>query len=327
MGTSAVEFKVIEAEPSPHCIVAPETVIDCEGKPIKREIKETFIDEISFDDIGGLNNVKRVLKEFIQYPIEYQDFYQKLGMAFTRGMLLYGATGCGKTMLVKALANECDMNFISIKCPELFSSSIDDVGESKRANNYMTDANVSTDRFINQLLTELDDISAKTKVFIIGETNRPDIIDHNFFRQGHLDQIVYVPLPNEQSREAILKIALRKWPLSKDVDLKYLARVLNGVSGADVIEICQRACKAVIHELIENKRKNEMLKPVPRFEYDPFIASGNDIRRYEEFARMWQPSYGYYSSIHMINDTQNIKEGGDAKQGSAIYTDDDDLYA
>ncbi|CAF3950534.1 unnamed protein product [Rotaria magnacalcarata] len=273
MGTSAVEFKVIEAEPSPHCIVAPETVIDCEGKPIKREIKETFIDEISFDDIGGLNNVKRVLKEFIQYPIEYQDFYQKLGMAFTRGMLLYGATGCGKTMLVKALANECDMNFISIKCPELFSSSIDDVGES------------------------------------------------------HLDQIVYVPLPNEQSREAILKIALRKWPLSKDVDLKYLARVLNGVSGADVIEICQRACKAVIHELIENKRKNEMLKPVPRFEYDPFIASGNDIRRYEEFARMWQPSYGYYSSIHMINDTQNIKEGGDAKQGSTIYTDDDDLYA
>ncbi|CAF1204717.1 unnamed protein product [Rotaria magnacalcarata] len=238
MGTSAVEFKVIEAEPSPHCIVAPETVIDCEGKPIKREIKETFIDEISFDDIGGLNNVKRVLKEFIQYPIEYQDFYQKLGMAFTRGMLLYGATGC-----------------------------------------------------------------------------------------GHLDQIVYVPLPNEQSREAILKIALRKWPLSKDVDLKYLARVLNGVSGADVIEICQRACKAVIHELIENKRKNEMLKPVPRFEYDPFIASGNDIRRYEEFARMWQPSYGYYSSIHMINDTQNIKEGGDAKQGSTIYTDDDDLYA
>ncbi|CAF1643466.1 unnamed protein product [Rotaria magnacalcarata] len=292
MGTSAVEFKVIEAEPSPHCIVAPETVIDCEGKPIKREIKETFIDEISFDDIGGLNNVKRVLKEFIQYPIEYQDFYQKLGMAFTRGMLLYGATGCGK-----------------------------------RASNYMTDANVSTDRFINQLLTELDDISAKTKVFIIGETNRPDIIDHNFFRQGHLDQIVYVPLPNEQSREAILKIALRKWPLSKDVDLKYLARVLNGVSGADVIEICQRACKAVIHELIENKRKNEMLKPVPRFEYDPFIASGNDIRRYEEFARMWQPSYGYYSSIHMINDTQNIKEGGDAKQGSTIYTDDDDLYA
>jgi transitional endoplasmic reticulum ATPase len=91
-----VEFKVIETEPSPYCIVAPETVIHCQGEPIKREAEEALINEIGFDDIGGLEGVKQKLKEFIQYPIEHLEIYHKFGMAPSRGVLLYGPPGCGK---------------------------------------------------------------------------------------------------------------------------------------------------------------------------------------------------------------------------------------
>ncbi|CAF3777975.1 unnamed protein product [Rotaria sp. Silwood1] len=148
-GTRAVEFKVIETEPNPYCIVAPETVIYCEGEPIKREMDEMLIDEISFDDIGGLKDIKQQMKDFIQCQMEHQELYQKFGMAPPRGVLLYGPSGCGKflllsskikqyvgckgkTMLVKALANECDVNFISIKGSELLSISIDDIEDGVR---------------------------------------------------------------------------------------------------------------------------------------------------------------------------------------------------
>jgi transitional endoplasmic reticulum ATPase len=96
VGTRAIEFKVIKTEPSPYCIVAPETVIHCEGEPIQREVEETLIDEIGFDDIGGLEDVKQRLKELIQYSTEHQEIYQKFGMAPSRGVLLYGPSGCGK---------------------------------------------------------------------------------------------------------------------------------------------------------------------------------------------------------------------------------------
>jgi transitional endoplasmic reticulum ATPase len=90
-----VEFKVIDTEPSPYCIVAPETVICCEGTPIERQLEEASIDEIDFDDIGGLEDIKQCLKEFIQYPFQYEEIYHRFGMAPSRGVLLYGPPGCG----------------------------------------------------------------------------------------------------------------------------------------------------------------------------------------------------------------------------------------
>ncbi len=96
MGTRAIEFKVIKTEPSPYCIVAPETIIHCEGEPIQREVEETLIDEIGFDDIGGLEDVKRGLQELIQHSIEHQEIYRKFHMTPTRGVLLFGPPGCGK---------------------------------------------------------------------------------------------------------------------------------------------------------------------------------------------------------------------------------------
>lgn len=113
------------------------------------------------------------------------------------------------------------------------------------------DAGGAADRVLNQLLTEMDGMSAKKTVFIIGATNRPDIIDPALLRPGRLDQLIYIPLPDEESRHQIFKSCLRKSPVSKDVDLRALAKYTQGFSGADITEICQRACKYAIRENIE----------------------------------------------------------------------------
>lgn len=116
------------------------------------------------------------------------------------------------------------------------------------------DAGGAADRVLNQLLTEMDGMTAKKTVFIIGATNRPDIIDPALLRPGRLDQLIYIPLPDEASRLQIFKACLRKSPISPDVDLATLARYTHGFSGADITEICQRACKYAIRENIEKVR-------------------------------------------------------------------------
>jgi transitional endoplasmic reticulum ATPase len=116
------------------------------------------------------------------------------------------------------------------------------------------DAGGAADRVLNQLLTEMDGMNAKKTVFIIGATNRPDIIDPALLRPGRLDQLIYIPLPDDQSRLQIFKACLRKSPVAKDVDLNALAKYTQGFSGADITEICQRACKYAIRENIEKVR-------------------------------------------------------------------------
>merc|ERR1712158_268560 len=162
---------------------------------------------ITWQDIGGLESVKKELQELVQYPVEHPEKFLKFGMQPSRGVLFYGPPGCGKTLLAKAIANECQANFISIKGPEL--------------------------------LTEMDGMGSKKNVFIIGATNRPDIIDPAILRPGRLDQLIYIPLPDDGSRTSILKSNLRKTPVAKSVDLNYISKVTKGFSGADLTEICQ----------------------------------------------------------------------------------------
>lgn len=119
------------------------------------------------------------------------------------------------------------------------------------------DGGGSADRVINQILTEMDGMGAKKNVFIIGATNRPDIIDPAILRPGRLDQLIYIPLPDEKSREAIFKANLRKSPVAKDVDLTYIGKVTHGFSGADLTEVCQRACKLAIRQCIEAEVRKE----------------------------------------------------------------------
>ena len=197
---------------------------------------------------------------------------------FRTGVLFYGPPGCGKTLLAKAIANECQANFISIKGPELLTmwfgeseANVRDVFDKARAaspcvlffdeldsiakarGSSAGDAGGASDRVLNQMLTEMDGMGAKKNVFIIGATNRPDQIDPALLRPGRLDQLIYIPLPDEKSRLAVFKSALRKSPIAKDVDLEYLAKVTPGFSGADLTEICQRVRSAVGARIRETK--------------------------------------------------------------------------
>eukprot|EP00257_Ricinus_communis_P020377 XP_015579591.1 cell division cycle protein 48 homolog [Ricinus communis] len=321
-------------------------------------------------------NAKRELQETVQYPVEHPEKFEKFGMSPSKGVLFYGPPGCGKTLLAKAIANECQANFISVKGPELltmwfgeseanvreifdkarqsapcvlFFDELDSIATQRGSS--VGDAGGAADRVLNQLLTEMDGMTAKKTVFIIGATNRPDIIDPALLRPGRLDQLIYIPLPDEASRLQIFKACLRKSPVSRDVELAALARYTHGFSGADITEICQRACKYAIRENIEKdiereKRKQENpeameeddvdevpeIKPAhfeESMKYARRSVSDADIRKYQLFAQTLQQSRGFGTEFRFSDRTENTAAAGGASDPFASATtagDDDDLY-
>eukprot|EP00960_Hanusia_phi_P018115 532566-Hanusia_phi.AAC.1 len=177
--------------------------------------RETSVEipNITWEDIGGLENVKRELQETVQYPVEHPEKFEKFGMQPSKGVLFYGPPGCGKTLLAKAIANECQANFISIKGPELltmwfgesennvrevfdkarqaspcvlFFDELDSIARARGSSG--SDGGGAGDRVINQILTEIDGVGVRKNVFVIGATNRPDILDPAIMRPGRLDQ-------------------------------------------------------------------------------------------------------------------------------------------
>ncbi|GFY91036.1 ATPase, AAA-type, CDC48 protein [Actinidia rufa] len=172
-------------------------------------LRKTVVEvpNVSWEDIGGLENVKRDLRE-------HPEKFEKFGLSPSKEVLFYGPPGCGKTLLAKAIANECQANFISVKGPELLTMWF---GESEANVREIFDkARQSVPCVL--FFDELDSIATQT-VFIIRATKRPDIIDPTLLRHGSLYQLIYIPLPDEYSRHQIFKACLRKSPVSKDVDL------------------------------------------------------------------------------------------------------------
>jgi len=249
-------------------------------------LRETVVEvpDVTWDDIGGLEHTKKELQELILYPIEHPEKFHKFGMQPSKGVLFYGPPGCGKTLMAKAVANECSSNFISVKGPELltmwfgqseenvrevfdkartaspcvlFFDELDSIGTARGSS--QGDAGGAGDRVMNQLLTEMDGVGAKKNVFFIGATNRPDILDEALIRPGRLDQLIYIPLPDAPSRSSIFKAVLRKTPLAPNISFEFLASLTEGFSGADLTELCQRATKAAIRESIEAEEQRRAL--------------------------------------------------------------------
>jgi len=373
-----LEEDQIDAEVLNSLAVTMENFRFAMGKSTPSALRETVVEvpNVSWEDIGGLEGVKKELQELVQYPVEHPEKFLKFGMTPSRGVLFYGPPGCGKTLLAKAIANECQANFISIKGPELLTmwfgeseANVRDVFDKARAAAPCVlffdeldsiakargggggDAGGAADRVINQVLTEMDGMGAKKNVFIIGATNRPDIIDPAVLRPGRLDQLIYIPLPDDKSRESILKSNLRKSPLAEDVDLIYLAKVTHGFSGADLTEICQRACKLAIRQSIEAEIRREKERaahpdmdmemeeedPVPEIsrlhfeeamKYARRSVSDNDIRKYEMFSQTLQQSRGFGTNFRFPTAAAG---GGSQPAGGAggNFQDDadDDLYS
>ena len=239
-----------------------------QGKSSPSSLRETHVDRptTTWDDIGGLEEVKRELREMILYPIDHPDKFEMFGMKPSKGVLFYGPPGCGKTLMAKAVACECESNFISVKGPELmtmwfgesesnvrevfdkgrgaapcviFFDELDSIGQARGS--HTGDSGVS-DRVLNQLLTEMDGAGVKKDLFFIGATNRPDILDEALVRPGRLDQLIYIPLPDKGARKNIFKACLRKSkvPVAENVSFDHLADITEKFSGADIADFVKR---------------------------------------------------------------------------------------
>ena len=239
-------------------------------------LREVFVEVPStgWDDVGGLEDPKRLLRELLEWPLQYGDLFEAVGVKPLKGVLLSGPPGCGKTLLAQAAASATQVNFISVKGPALMSKY---VGESERAvrevfqkakqaapclvffdeidalvprrGSGASDAGVS-ERVVGQFLAELDGIEKLKGVLILAATNRPDMVDPALLRPGRFDVVVEIGVPDEAQRLAILQVQVRGKPVAKDVDLAAIAAASVGLTGADLGAICNRAALNAIRERI-----------------------------------------------------------------------------
>ena len=222
-------------------------------------LREVIVDipSVRWSDIGGLELVKQQLKEVIEWPTTYPSFYEYMGNEPPSGVLLSGPPGTGKTLLVKAIANESSMNFISIKGSQIFSKWI---GESERIieeifkkarmtspcivffdeidtifpKRSTSNTSNSSERLVTTLLTEMDGLEEISGVIVIGATNRPDTIDSAILRPGRFDHIIKLSLPDKYERKAIFQVHIRNKPIANNIDLEEIANKTDGFSGADI---------------------------------------------------------------------------------------------
>lgn len=239
----------------------------------------TEIPEVSWGDVGGLEESKRVLKETIEWPIKYPEVFEQANTKPAVGILLTGLPGTGKTLLAKAVAHECGVNFISVKGPALLSKCVsgpesgireifkkakqsspciiffDELDAIAQPRGVSGDSRV-TERIISQLLTELDGIEELKGVVVLAASNRPDIIDPALLRAGRFDLQLELPIPDEKMRLEIFKIHTRGKPLAADVDLDSLAEATKGMVGSDIEAISRQAAMLAIREFINQKKKD-----------------------------------------------------------------------
>lgn len=244
---------------------------------------------VKWDDVGGMEETKQELKEAIEWPLKYREVFEHAAVKPPKGIMLYGPPGTGKTLVAKAVATESEVNFISIKGPELLSKW---VGESEKGvreifrkarqaapciiffdeidsvvppRGKSLGTNV-TERVVSQILTELDGLDSLKDVVVVAATNRVDMVDPAIMRPGRIDRILYIPNPDLEARKAILGIHTRGKPLGEDVDIDKLAELMEGYSGADIAATASAASQSAIHEHLvkysdpveANEHKDEM---------------------------------------------------------------------
>jgi len=248
------------------------------------------IPKVVWDDVGGLDEAKQEIIEAVEWPLKSPQKFEKMGIHPPKGILLYGPPGTGKTLLAKAAANESSANFISVRGPQLLSKW---VGESEKAVREVfkkarqvapsilfldeLDAiapirgleigSKSTERVVNQLLTELDGIETLRNVVVIAATNRPEIVDPALIRSGRFDRLVFVGPPGRSGRIEIFNIHLKNIPLSDDVNIEELADLTDNYVGADIESLCREAVMLALREnfdveKVEMKHFRDSLKKV-----------------------------------------------------------------
>jgi transitional endoplasmic reticulum ATPase len=239
------------------------------------------VPNVSWNDIGGLEHVKELLSEAVEWPLRYSESFKRIGVEAPKGVLLYGPPGTGKTLLAKAIANESEANFITVKGSDILSKWY---GESEKhiAEIFKKARQVApviifldeldalapvrgsaegephvTERIVNQLLSELDGLEELRGVVIIGATNRPDIIDPALLRPGRFDEMILVPVPDPKTRSEIFKVHTKKMALADDVNTGELVRITENFTGADIAAVCKKAGRFAMRENINAEKVSQ----------------------------------------------------------------------
>ena len=269
-------------------------------------LREVLIEapNVHWEDIGGLEDLKMQLKEAVELPLKKPEAFQRLGIKPPKGILLYGPSGTGKTMLAKAVATESEANFILVKGPELLNKFI---GESEKGVRKVfekarqtaptiiffdeIDALVPrrgldlssqvTERVVNAMLAEMDGLEELSEVVILGATNRPDLLDPSLLRPGRFDRAILTPLPDKAARLSIFKIYTKNMPLTKDVDIEKLVENTDKYTGADIAGVCKEAGLVALRRDIETKEitKKDFEEALKRVK--PSLRE-EDIKRYKD---------------------------------------------
>ncbi|OPY34516.1 MAG: VCP-like ATPase [Methanomassiliicoccales archaeon PtaU1.Bin124] len=296
-----------------------EALKDMEPSAMREVLVE--IPHITWQDVGGLENVKQQLREMVELPLDSPEAFKRLGIRPAKGILLYGPPGTGKTMLAKAVATESRANFISIKGPEIMSKW---VGESEKAVRQAFkkakqvapsvvfldeidaiaprrgsggDSDV-TERVVNQLLTSIDGMESLEAVTVIAATNRPDIVDPALLRPGRFDRLILIPQPDEDARLSILQVHTKRMPL-KDVDLVGIAARTDGYVGADLENLCREAAMVALREdrnamTVEGRHFEAALKVIKASVSKDITKQYENLSRTLEKVRMGVDEMGIY---------------------------------
>ncbi len=260
----------------------------------------TEVPDVRWDDVGGLAEAKATLKQIIEWPLQYADLFERADTSPPKGVLLTGSSGTGKTMLAKAVAHECGVNFISIKGPELLSKWVGDSEARVRdifkiarlsspciiffdeleaiagRRGGSQDSNV-TERVISQMLTEMDGIEELRGVVILAATSRPDLLDPSLLRAGRFEVRLELPQPSEPDRAEIFAVHTVTKPLGEDVDLAKLAATTEGFVGSDIEAVCRRAAMMAISEFLEQGDEEDVSRLVVSQQH--FLASIESISK------------------------------------------------
>lgn len=312
----AMEKGDITLEEVPFAVIEALEVTQAHFLQAFNEVEPSATREVSIEptnvrwtDVGGLEEVKEILCEAVSWPLKYGKLIEKARLKATKGILLAGPPGTGKTLIAKALATESEVNFISIKGPELISKWI---GESEKGirelfkkakaaapcilffdemdsiapirGGGMGDSGVMS-RTISQFLTELDGLEELRGIVVLGATNRMDLIDPALLRPGRFDYLIELDLPDLQARKEIFKIHTEGCPIDKHIDIEELARVTNEKSGAEIESLCREATTLACREFIgrHGEKTNERVQDfmIRQEHFDSILKKANQSLKKE----------------------------------------------
>jgi len=295
-GITQIKFMVINSNPNKPVIVTENTEVTLSAKAVGIEGEK--IPEINYEDIGGLSEEIKKIREMVEIPMKHPEIFEKLGIEPPKGVLLHGPPGTGKTLLAKAVATESEANFVLLNGPEIMSKFY---GESEKKIRDIFDEAQKTApaiifideidaiapkredvngeverRVVSQILTMMDGLKSRGKVIVIGATNRLGAIDPALRRPGRFDREVEIGVPDKKGREQVLKIHTRGMPLAKDVDIQKLTSLTHGFVGADLESLTKEAAMNILRQFLP-ELKLEGEEEIPKEILEKLIIKQSDF--------------------------------------------------